>query len=165
MLPRLGFTLGDPAGCGAELAIKLLSETDTLERGWLRIFGDLELWCRTADGLHAVETPRLAVVHSLEELAAAESAGATERHYFVAEPSLHPSSPVPPGVASQEGGELVLRTLTVAVDAHKRGLIDGLLFMPVRCLGRAFSVHVPRLPLGCMWSTGFGSQTALLACS
>jgi len=131
-LPRLGLTLGDPAGCGAELAIKLLANTPFTERARIRLFCDLPLFEETCAKLHNIPTPSFTVLGSLEELAAVEAQHPhAEAHYLVADPAIALREAVPLKQATAAGGDLVLRTLTMAVEAHRRGLIEGLVFMPL----------------------------------
>ena len=119
--PRIGITLGDPAGVGPEIAMKALADESIRAMAEFVVFGcpmrrlvdlasqepdfishehDLSAW----DGhVHGV-----GLIHDLDEL-----------------------SGLLYGIPTKMGGDASIRYILAAIDAAKRGCIDGIVTAPI----------------------------------
>ena len=116
MKPRIAFIPGDPNGIGPELSAKLLSRADNVGRADVVVYADPAV---IAAGEHvagekalvsAIPAPGRATLHAL---------------------SLGGAAVITPGRATEEGGRAVLASLAAAVDAAKRGEVQGIVFAPL----------------------------------
>jgi 4-hydroxythreonine-4-phosphate dehydrogenase len=125
-LPRLGITLGDPAGIGPEVALKALADKKVRRLARFTVFGpSAETWadlagtapdflsgsCAPEERDGHVEGVRLVVVPGAD--AESRRAG-TER-----------------GRATAAGGEASIRMLLAAIEAARAGRLDGLVTAPI----------------------------------
>jgi len=114
--PRIAFSPGDPNGIGPEIAAKLLSRPGIFEHADVVVYADpatIAAGERVA-GVKALVSPTpvpgRATLHAM-------ALGGTEA--------------IAPGQATEAGGRAALASLTAAVDAAKRGEVQGIVFAPL----------------------------------
>ncbi len=121
-LPRIGITLGDPAGIGPEIVVKALLELEA-ERQWTPVlFGNPHVLQSALTLLGA--TRQVAVVddpRSVEDGQEALFLVATSRD----------AEPVPFGAVSARGGDEAGRAILGVVDAAKVGAVDVMSTAPL----------------------------------
>jgi len=122
---RIGVTLGDPAGVGAELALLLLRKLGP--EAQLTIFGSMAQLGRAAAALGM--TPPLPVRPL--PAAAAESPEAYEGGPTLLDLVTLTPQDVQPGVPSAAGGQAQLRYLSIAAAAARAGRVDAVVTCPV----------------------------------
>jgi len=124
-LPVVALTLGDPAGIGAELIARLLSETDTTTRANVVLVGDPWLWAwgQQVAGVQVATTP-------LATLEQARGRADTAQAAFVAMDTVQRSE-VTVGQVSAAGGRSVLQVLNRCMDAAQAGAVDAICFAPL----------------------------------
>lgn len=124
-LPVVALTLGDPAGIGAELIARLLSETDATRRANVVLIGDPWLWAwgQQMAGVPVATTP-------LATLEQARSRSNTGVPAFVAMDTVQRSE-VTVGQVSAAGGRSVLQVLNRCMDAARAGAVDAICFAPL----------------------------------
>lgn len=124
-LPVVALTLGDPAGIGAELIARLLSETDATRRANVVLIGDPWLWAwgQQMAGVPVATTP-------LAPLEQARSRSNTQVPAFVAMDTVQRSE-VTVGQVSAAGGRSVLQVLNRCMDAARAGAVDAICFAPL----------------------------------
>ncbi len=124
-LPVVALTLGDPAGIGAELIARLLSETDATRRANVVLIGDPWLWAwgQQMAGVPVATTP-------LVTLEQARSRSNTGVPAFVAMDTVQRSE-VTVGQVSAAGGRSVLQVLNRCMDAARAGAVDAICFAPL----------------------------------
>jgi 4-hydroxythreonine-4-phosphate dehydrogenase len=113
--PRIGFLLGDPNGIGPEIAVKVLSRPQNVERADLVIYADPAMLMageRTAQQHVRLVTngARGARLHAL---------------------SLLGDDAITPGQATLPGGRAALGALTAAAADARTGKLDGIVFAPL----------------------------------
>ena len=141
LTPHLAVTLGDPCGLGPELVVRALAEApqSAARRGEkLLLIGPLAPLERELAGrarFFELLDPKVDVGGQL----AARGPGV----YFV-DPAGLAGLEYPPGVASVAGGLAAGRSLELAVDLARRGVIQGLVTCPLNkaCLHEA-GFHFP----------------------
>lgn len=114
-LPRVALTFGDPSGIGPELAVRLLSDPQTLEAAEVRLLvtpTELQAACEEA----GVQVP------------VADSP--TPGHVTLVTPELG-DQPVERGVASVEGGRRALSDLLTCLDLFTSKEADAIMFTPL----------------------------------
>ncbi len=122
MKPRVALVQGDACGIGPELMAKLLALTEVRDAAQILIVGDrhvFEMGCRTAGVDHEIN-----VVESAKE---ARYEG--PRLDLLEMHALDPEA-VTLGTVSKEAGAAVLAWYGRALDLCKRGVTQGLCFMP-----------------------------------
>lgn len=124
-LPVVALTLGDPAGIGAELIARLLSETDATTRANVVLVGDPWLWAwgQQVAGVQVATTP----LNSLEQV---RNRADTRQAAFVAMDTVHRSE-VAVGQVGVAGGRSVLQVLNRCMDAAQAGAVDAICFAPL----------------------------------
>ncbi len=121
-LPRLGLTLGDPAGIGPEVAAKALSDPELRALARIAVFGPTaEQWGARA----GTDLGFLSAVHDL-----ATWDGAIEGVDLVTVPDLDLASATPGG-PSAASGEASIRFILAAVETVKRGRAEGIVTGPI----------------------------------
>ncbi len=127
--PRLAMIPGDANGIGPELLVRLLARPDTPERADILIIADPCLIARgERDAGCEVE---------LREIAGRDAFAATEDPAGMSAngPALLPCAfidedEITPGEISVAAGRATLRTLDIALEAARDGVVDGILFAP-----------------------------------
>ena len=140
-LPRIGITMGDPAGIGPEIAVKALSDRELFRVCRPLVLGDpnaLSPFCKT--------TPDIA----LSEVASAEKAGERPGVLDVLAASRLDPVLLRPGRPSLEGGKAMVSAVTQAVDMALDGTLDGVVTGPIskvlmRRAGYAYDGHTELL--------------------
>ena len=121
-LPRLGISLGDPAGIGPEVVAKALSDPAIRRLARFAVFGlPRDAWTASA----GVPLDFLSGTCDLEEWD-----GRTEDVTLVV-PSGIEGTEVPRGRATAESGRAAVNFLLAAVDATRAGRTDGLVTAPI----------------------------------
>lgn len=115
--------LGDTAGIGPEIAVKLLSEHDVLEKANIVVFGDKRVF-KEAEELTGIHLG-VPVVDDMPAEDADESSYPCLLHVEGADPQTIPRSHV-----SKQAGEAVYETLQLILDIIGKGQLDGFLFAP-----------------------------------
>lgn len=116
MKPRIAFSPGDPNGIGPEIAARLLARPANLECAGVVVY---------ADPAAIAEGERVAGVRAL--VSAAPQPGRATLHAL----PLGGAAAITPGCATEAGGRAALASLTAAVDAVKRGDVQGIVFAPL----------------------------------
>ena len=131
--PRIGITLGDPAGIGPEITAMALGAVAPGSHFVPVVFGDSELYrraCRIAG-----------VPDSLCRLPVGADVSAIERPTLVQASDVLLPNDVLPGHPTPAGGRAQLQFLEAAAQALKSGDIDGLCTAPVS--KEAIHLHRP----------------------
>ncbi|CAB5021466.1 unannotated protein [freshwater metagenome] len=121
-IPRIGITLGDPAGIGTEIAVRTLEDNSIYQLCHPILFGSPDVVARELKQLGAKST--LKVVSPQDEV----SGSATE--VIVVETS-GTEALVPYGQISEAGGEAAVRSIKAAVTAALAGEIDAITTAPL----------------------------------
>jgi 4-hydroxythreonine-4-phosphate dehydrogenase len=116
MKPRIAFVAGDPNGIGPELAAKLLARPANLEVADVVVYTDPAM-------LAAGE--RVAGVRAL--VSPTPVRGRATLHAM----ALGGEAAMTPGQATEAGGRAAFAALTAAVDAVRRGEVQGIVFAPL----------------------------------
>lgn len=120
--PRIGVTLGDPAGIGPEIVVRALMESDLYDELVPVLFGSPAVLERARQVVGYAGTMR--VIDRPQD--AVGQAGVLE---LVA--SSDRQDPPPLGRVTAAGGEEAGRAIVAAVDAARRGEIDGMNTAPL----------------------------------
>lgn len=114
-LPRIALTMGDPAGVGPELAVRLLATPGNLDRADVRLLADeAELMAACAEAEVSVPTAAEPTPgHAV--LVGSERAGVAVRRQTI----------------SREAGERVLSDLRAAIRLYQAGEVDAIMFTPL----------------------------------
>lgn len=114
-LPNIALTLGDPAGIGPELAVKVLAKPGNLDRARVFVLADrAEIESVCADigvRIPLADTPTPGHATPL--------------------PGPTPLVPVERGKVSRQAGERALNDLRWALDLYRAGRVDGILYAPL----------------------------------
>ncbi|MSY98435.1 MAG: 4-hydroxythreonine-4-phosphate dehydrogenase PdxA [Actinobacteria bacterium] len=121
-IPRIGITLGDPAGIGTEIAVRTLEDNSIYQLCHPILFGSPDVVARELKQLGAKST--LKVVSPQDEV----SGSATE--VIVVETS-GAEALVPYGQISEAGGEAAVKSIKAAVTAALAGEIDAITTAPL----------------------------------
>jgi 4-hydroxythreonine-4-phosphate dehydrogenase len=121
--PRIALVLGDPAGIGPELVARLLAEPATLQAADVLLIADRAELDRGMDiaGLrteYAVAASVASAQFSQGLPVLVDYRGDTE-------------GPFERSVATAKGGRYCLDTLSMALEAVKRGIVDAIVFAPL----------------------------------
>jgi len=116
-LPRIGITMGDPAGIGPEICVKALSDESISEICRPIVIGNNKLLEQTADRLRSsvrfrtenIEEPSSITVITPDEV----------------------DGPLPVGIDAAESGRASARYIETAVDLWQNGEIDAIATAPV----------------------------------
>ena len=125
-LPRLGITLGDPAGIGPEVALKALADPQVRGIARFAVFGpSAETWADLAGAAPEFLFGRCALP---------EWDGKVEGVHLVVVPGADAESRragTERGRATAAGGEASIRMLLAAIEAARAGRLDGLVTAPI----------------------------------
>ena len=116
MRPRIDFSPGDPNGIGPEIAARLLARPGVFERADVVVYADPAVIAHgeRVAGVRALLSPSPSPGHATLRALPSGGAGA-----------------ITPGEATEAGGRAALDSLTAAVDAAKRGEVEGIVFAPL----------------------------------
>jgi 4-hydroxythreonine-4-phosphate dehydrogenase len=120
-LPRIGLTLGDPAGIGPEVAVRALLDDDTRKSAQFAVFGPPAVrWVQLGG--------RVPSFISREHIA-----GKWDGHFSGVELITTADVPtdLPIGAPSKAGGEASIQYILAAIEAVKRGWIDAIVTAPI----------------------------------
>lgn len=121
--PRLAVLLGDPAGVGPEMAVKLLAREQNRNAADLLLIAD-PVVLADAQRLTGIELPTVAI-KSLDDIR--YEAG----RVTVLEKNWLDGKSTPLGECTLEAGRASFLALETALEAVKRGLCDGIIFAPL----------------------------------
>jgi len=122
MRPRLGITLGDPAGIGPEVALKALADEAVRRLADFAVFGcPADAWAHLAGGRPDFVTAS----HALDTWD-----GRVEGVQLIEIPSP-PLGDIPLGVPSPAGGGASLLFVLSAIEAARAGRIDAIVTGPI----------------------------------
>ncbi|MCJ0763078.1 4-hydroxythreonine-4-phosphate dehydrogenase PdxA [Variovorax terrae] len=121
--PRLAVLLGDPAGIGPEMAVKLLARPHNLEAADVLLIADPAVLAQ-GQRIAGVQLDALAA-GDLEHLRLAPG-----RVSLLAQDWMGGREPVL-GESNAESGRASFQALALATEAARRGCVDGILFAPL----------------------------------
>jgi 4-hydroxythreonine-4-phosphate dehydrogenase len=121
--PRLAVLLGDAAGVGPEMAVKLLARPAVVEAADVLLIADPAV-LKSGEAI-AGQALELDCVTSFEDVRFTPG-----RITWLADDSLHGEAP-PLGASGEAAGRAAMRSLDLAVQAVQRGLADGIVFAPL----------------------------------
>ncbi|MFQ6069633.1 MAG: 4-hydroxythreonine-4-phosphate dehydrogenase PdxA [Candidatus Aminicenantales bacterium] len=119
-IPRIGITLGDPAGIGPELVLKVLSSGEALPEASYTIFGNS----------HLIDEVKKSLGIQIQPLIPSEEKRSIVPGTFLHEvvsPEPRPEKRAP----SRENGEISFRFFEEAVKAAEEGKIQALVTAPI----------------------------------
>lgn len=114
--PRVAVVMGDPAGIGPELAVKLLADPKNYQKADLFVLADLSE-VHLAESLANVSIPIVT------------TAGPTGVQ--VLDDHSAPATPIQIGQVSRNAGDRVMHQLTRAVELANAGKVDAIFFTPL----------------------------------
>ncbi len=120
--PRLGITVGDPAGIGPEVTAKALNDSEIRQLADFVVFGDHRLWEKSDGGSFAEFDYHPVTADEFAEPAA----GIT----LVEFPEIDYSA-IPVGSVTSAGGQASVGYILAAIEAIKDGRIDGVATGPI----------------------------------
>ncbi|MCF8061866.1 MAG: 4-hydroxythreonine-4-phosphate dehydrogenase PdxA [Deltaproteobacteria bacterium] len=121
-LPRIGITMGDPAGIGPEIVVKALSDPALYAVARPVVIGD-----PAAIGAFVEEHSGL----KMREVSGTSGAGEQASVVDVLPASRLDPGLIRPGVPSLEGGEAMVAAITLAVKLALRGELDAMVTAPI----------------------------------
>jgi 4-hydroxythreonine-4-phosphate dehydrogenase len=124
-LPRIAVTMGDPAGIGPELCLRLLAHAETLQAARPIVFGDAGVLRRVADQL-ALPSPAQVISRADWPLASQTLSGAA-----VLDLGAIAATDVVPGQVDARCGEAAYRYVTAAIDAALAGEVEAVATAPL----------------------------------
>ena len=136
--PRIAITMGDPAGVGPEVCLRLLLHTPTLQECVPLIFGDATVLQRVADCCELGPLPRIITFAEWER-----------SWDQITEPTIvdfsdADSEQVTPGVVSELTGRASYRYIKAAIEAATTGSEDAITTGPINKKAlNAAGIHYP----------------------
>ena len=121
--PTIAIVMGDPAGIGPEIIVKLLSEENWHKRCRLFIIGDAQVMRDSAAALNASLR-----IRAIDKLAQAEFAPG--RIDLLSPPGFD-LGPVPPPEVNAKSGEAAGRYLQYAYELAAQALVQGVVMAPM----------------------------------
>jgi 4-hydroxythreonine-4-phosphate dehydrogenase len=121
--PRIAVVLGDPAGIGPELVGRLLADPGTAAAADILLIADKGELERGMD-LAGVRTPYL-------QAESIEQADLSQGKPVLVDFRGATQGPFERSVSTAQGGRYSLDTLALALEAHRKGLVDAILFAPL----------------------------------
>ena len=121
--PRIGITLGDTAGIGAELTAKLLSDPAVLDQARIILIGDARQW-EAGVAVAGVATPKPRLISHPEQI------DDISETLLLDYPTLDPRN-IAAGTVDPRAGKAVLDTLLFTIKLINEKKIDGFLFAPL----------------------------------
>ena len=122
--PRIGITLGDEAGIGAELIAKLVSDSTVFKQARIVMIGDARHW-EAGVKVAGVNAPSPRLINSPDEIDTAE-----DDFLLLDFPTLDPQT-VEYAKVDARCGKAVLDTLLFTFQLIRDGKFDGYLFAPL----------------------------------
>jgi 4-hydroxythreonine-4-phosphate dehydrogenase len=123
--PQIAITMGDPAGIGPEVSLRLLAHAPTLERCTPLLFGDANVLDRVARRCGLGTLPPIVPFAEWEQSSS-----------DVTEPTIvnfadDESGSVTPGVVNADTGRASYRYIKAAIDAAMAGKVDAIATGPI----------------------------------
>jgi 4-hydroxythreonine-4-phosphate dehydrogenase len=157
--PRIAVTMGDPAGVGPEICLRLLADPGVAGECTPVVFGDAGVLRRVA---REVGLPFATEVRTPAEWP--RGAAAREGPALVLDLGCVDAAEVRPGEVSAACGDAAFRYVTIAIDAALAGSVDGVATAPLNkaalhAAGHAYPGHTEifaermRAPRSCMMLT------------
>jgi 4-hydroxythreonine-4-phosphate dehydrogenase len=115
--PMIALAMGDPAGIGAELAVRLLSDDDVREAADILLLGDRRVW--------ALGVEQAGIAHDLADLDGFVEAGQALSDFGHLDPAT-----ITIGESSQAGGDFALVNFRIALKMAAAGIADAVAFTP-----------------------------------
>lgn len=125
LLPRIAVTMGDPAGIGPEVCLRLLTHEPTLSRCVPVVFGDADVLARAAEHCGFGKIPR---VVSSEEWKARR--GSIDQPCVLDQRAIRAKN-VTPGVVSTATGRASYEYIEAAINAAVAGEVDAVATGPI----------------------------------
>ena len=123
--PRIAVTMGDPAGVGPELCLRLLNDHQTCQHCTIIIFGNSEILNRVAEKT-GLQPPG----HILDESSSMQQLEHVETSCLL-DLSTPGISAITPGKHSQEAGHAAMHFLDSAMQAALAGHVDAITTAPL----------------------------------
>lgn len=123
--PRIAVTMGDPAGVGPEICLRLLQHEPTLDRCAPLIFGDVAVLQRVAGQL------RLKMPSSVVPIKRCYSEFGSLDEPTAVDIESHPAAELVPGKVDAKTGTASYRYLKSAIEAVMAGHVDALTTGPI----------------------------------
>lgn len=123
MKPRIGMVLGDPGGIGPELIARVLADESLSSQAQILIIGDSFL-LRDGEQIAGVQCP-VDLVTDVADIRL------SDQRPVLLEANTIEQSAVRRSEALAAGGQSVLTALGIALDLHKAGVIDAIMFAPL----------------------------------
>jgi 4-hydroxythreonine-4-phosphate dehydrogenase len=156
-LPRIAVTMGDPAGVGPEICLRLLAEPEVARQCTPVVFGDAGVLRRVARELGL---PFAAEVRTRAEWADGSPGSVPPQSpALVVDLGCVEASQVRPGAVDAACGEAAFRYVIAAIDDALAGRVDGVATAPLNKAGHAYPGHTEifaermRAPRSCMMLT------------
>jgi len=115
--PMIALAMGDPAGIGAELAVRLLADADIRQDTDILLLGDRRVW--------ALGSEQAGSAHELQDLDSFVEQGQALADLGHLDPSA-----IEVGTASQAGGDFALVNFRIALKMAAAGVADAVAFTP-----------------------------------
>ena len=128
--PRLGITVGDPAGIGPEVTAKALSSPEIRSLADFVVFGYHRLWEKPDGGAFAEFDRRSVTADEFAALGPAQDLEAAPGVTLVEFPEIDYSA-IPVGSVTAAGGQAGVRYILAAIQAIKNGCLDGVTTGPI----------------------------------
>ncbi len=123
--------MGDPAGIGPELCLRLLNRADVAERCQPLIFGDPALLRRVSDRLTPTRGSQFQLDAPILTWADLESNQQSEPRPAIVDLTLPDTADVPPGKVSAVAGRAAFHYLDRAIEASLQGLTTAVVTGPL----------------------------------
>lgn len=171
--PRLGVTMGDPAGSGPELLLRaLIQEPTFLEKAELLVIGDAKVLTRARDYFRILGAPQIRAIARVEEARFVPGVlNVLDLENVDQEILVRSSGPVGPDrldkKTSRHFGRAALTYIDVGIELASAGQVDGLVTLPVTkedidLVSPGFRGHTDHLAQGLGTLTGSGVVTIAL---
>ncbi len=128
-IPRLGITVGDPAGIGPEVTAKALADPQIRNLAEYVVFGDRQLWREQSVGKLPFDFHKL----PLADYATADAAShpVTAGTVTLVELPDVDYEAIGTGRVTLEGGKVSVQYIMAAIDAVQAGRLDGIVTGPI----------------------------------
>ena len=126
--PLIALAMGDPAGIGAELAVRLLSDDEVRQAADILLLGDRRVW--------ALGSEQAGIEHDLDDLDGFVAKGQALSDFGHLDPAG-----ITVGHSSEAGGDFALTNFRIALKMAALGVADAVAFTP-------FNKHSMRLAEG-----------------
>jgi 4-phospho-D-threonate 3-dehydrogenase / 4-phospho-D-erythronate 3-dehydrogenase len=137
-LPRIAVTMGDPAGVGPEVCLRLMSHAPTRQRCTPLLFGDANILARVAECCRLGTLPRVA------DFAEWERTWDDVTEPMIVHIAADSPIAVTPGVVNETTGRASYRYIKAAIDAATVGRVDAVTTGPIHKKAlNAAGIHYP----------------------